>query len=80
MSVTPTMLAHDHLDLVFDGLDTFASVWVNGTRLLSADNAHRRWRADARALLHAGDNAIVVRIASPIRTLQPMVLAENNPL
>lgn len=80
LAVTPAMLERGHLDLVFDGLDTFASVWVNGTRLLSADNAHRRWRADAKALLHAGDNEILVRIASPIRTLQPMVLAEKNPL
>ena len=80
IAVTPAMLERGHLDLVFDGLDTFASVWVNGTRLLSADNAHRRWRADAKALLHAGDNEILVRIASPIRTLQPMVLAEKNAL
>ncbi|MGR6328862.1 beta-mannosidase [Sphingomonas sp. XXL09] len=80
LTVTPAMLAHDHLDLVFDGLDTFASVSVNGTRLLSADNAHRLWRADAKALLHAGDNEVLVTIASPIRTLQPIVLAEKNPL
>lgn len=78
--VSPAMLAHRHLDLVFDGLDTFATVTVNGQPLLTADNAHRRWRADARALLHAGRNAILIRIASPIKTLQPMVLNEKNPL
>jgi beta-mannosidase len=80
INATPALLARDHLDLVFDGLDTFATVLVNGRPLLSADNAHRRWRADAKPLLHAGTNELIVRFASPIRKLQPMVLAEAHPL
>nr|WP_241769128.1 glycoside hydrolase family 2 protein [Sphingomonas melonis] len=80
LTVTPQMLAHRHLDLVFDGLDTFATVTVNGQPLLTADNAHRRWRADAKPLLKAGENEILVTIASPIKTLQPMVLKEAHPL
>jgi beta-mannosidase len=80
IDVTPAMLARDHVELVFDGLDTFASVSLNGRQLLAADNAHRRWRVDAKAALKAGRNELIVRIASPIRTLQPMVLAEANPL
>ncbi|GAA0671312.1 beta-mannosidase [Sphingomonas insulae] len=80
LTVTPAMLAHGHLDLVFDGLDTFAAVAVNGRPLLKADNAHRRWRADAKPLLHVGANEVLVSIASPIRTLQPMVMKEAHPL
>lgn len=80
IEVTPAMLARDHVELVFDGLDTFATVTLNGVELLRADNAHRRWRVDARAALKPGRNELVVRFASPIRTLQPMVLAEANPL
>jgi beta-mannosidase len=80
IQVTPAMLARDRVDLVFDGLDTFATVTVNGHPLLTADNAHRRWRADAKPLLKAGPNTVELRFASPIRTLQPMVLAEKNPL
>ncbi|WP_163364871.1 glycosyl hydrolase 2 galactose-binding domain-containing protein, partial [Escherichia coli] len=57
-----------------------AEVRVNGTLLIAADNAHRRWRADAKPLLRAGFNEITVVIASPIRRLQPMVLAEAHPL
>ena len=58
IEVTPAMLARDHLDLVFDGLDTFASVSVNGRIVLSADNAHRRWRVDAKPALKLGRNEI----------------------
>ncbi|WP_448662951.1 beta-mannosidase [Sphingomonas sp. CJ20] len=80
IDVTPAMLARDHVELVFDGLDTFATVSVNGKVLLTTANAHRRWRVDAKAALKVGRNELLVTIASPIRTLQPMVLAEANPL
>ncbi|KRC82470.1 beta-mannosidase [Sphingomonas sp. Root241] len=80
IEVTPAMPARDHVELVFDGLDTFASVSLNGKQLLATDNAHRRWRVDAKAALKPGRNELIVRIASPIGTLQPMVLAEPNPL
>lgn len=80
IDVTPAMLARRHIELVFDGLDTFATVSVNGQQLLVAANAHRRWRIDAKAALHAGRNTITIAIASPIKRLQPMVLAIAHPL
>ena len=80
LDVTPAMLAHGHLDLVFDGIDTFATVSVNGQVVLKADNAHRTWRVPVRGLLHAGANEVLVRFASPIRALQPMVLKQAHPL
>nr|WP_317891798.1 glycoside hydrolase family 2 protein [uncultured Sphingomonas sp.] len=80
VEVTPEMLQRDHLDLVFDGLDTFATVSVNGQQLLATANAHRQWRVDAKPALKVGRNELLVSIASPVRTLQPMVLKEANPL
>jgi beta-mannosidase len=80
IDVTAEMLQRDHLDLVFDGLDTFATVSVNGQQLLATANAHRQWRVDAKPALKVGRNELLVSIASPVRTLQPMVLKEANPL
>ena len=80
IDVSSAMLARGHLDLVFDGLDTFARVAVNGTPLIVADNAHRRWRTEAKSLLQVGANTITIAFASPIKMLQPMVLAQKNPL
>ncbi|RJG56206.1 glycoside hydrolase family 2 protein [Sphingobium terrigena] len=74
------LLARDHIDLLFDGLDTFASVIVNGKVVLTANNAHRRWRADVKPLLKAGANEIMIRFASPLKTLQPKILPLSNPL
>ncbi|GGO97960.1 beta-mannosidase [Stakelama pacifica] len=80
LNVTPEMLRRDHVELVFEGLDTFATVRVNGQELLRTDNAHRHWRVDVKPLLKAGDNELLVSFESPIEKLQPMVLAQENPL
>nr|WP_241093760.1 glycoside hydrolase family 2 protein [Xanthomonas sp.] len=65
------LLRRDHVELVFDGLDTFAEVYLNGKKLLSADNMFRQWRVDAKPLLKRGDNVLEVRLFSPIKKLQP---------
>lgn len=80
LTATPALLARDHVDLVFDGLDTFAEVFVNGQKLLAADNAHRRWRADAKPLLKPGANEIRIAFKSPLGVLKPMVAKIENPL
>ena len=69
-------LARRHVDLVFDGLDTFADVSLNGHRLLAADNMFRRWRVPAKAWLHAGANTLEVTLHSPIARLQPWLLKQ----
>lgn len=80
LDVSAEAMGREHLDLVFGGLDTFATVFINGRQVLKADNGHRQWRVAAKAFLKQGRNEILVRFASPIRTLQPMVLAEAHPL
>jgi len=67
------LLARDHVDLVFDGLDTFATVRVNGVAVLTADNMFRGWRADVKRALHEGDNIVTVDFASPITRLAPYI-------
>ena len=64
------LLACDALELVCEGLHTFAAVTVNGTEVLSADNMFRTWRADLRAVLVAGENLIEVTFRSPIPYMQ----------
>jgi beta-mannosidase len=71
--VTPKLLQHEHLDLVFDGLDTYASVSLNGTPLLSADNQFRSWRVDVKTTLHAGHNTLTIVFRSPTNLLTPII-------
>jgi beta-mannosidase len=67
------VLAHQHIELVFDGLDTFAEVTLNGHPLLKSDNMFRAWRADVRPLLHQGDNELRVLFHSPYRVMSPVL-------
>ena len=72
-------------DLVFEGLDTFAEVWLNGEKLLDADNAFRTWRFAVQGKLRATGNELRVVLRSPIAKLLPVVrvmprkLAGNYP-
>jgi beta-mannosidase len=76
IDVDAATLARAHVELVFDGLDTFAEVWLNGHKVLAADNMFRRWRVPVKALLHAGANILEVRLYSPIERLQPWLLKQ----
>ncbi|HEV6967043.1 MAG TPA: glycoside hydrolase family 2 protein [Roseateles sp.] len=64
-------LQRKRVELVFDGLDTFAQVTLNGQPLAWTDNMFRRWRLPAKDLLKPGSNTLVVRLQSPIRRMQP---------
>jgi beta-mannosidase len=74
--VDAATLARDHVDLVFDGLDTFADVSINGKQVLTADNMFRRWRIPAKNALHAGQNTVLVQLHSPIARLLPWLLKQ----
>jgi beta-mannosidase len=69
--VDAATLAREQVELVFDGLDTFAQVSLNGQPLASTDNMFRRWRLPAKGLLKPGENTLVVRLQSPIKRMQP---------
>lgn len=73
-NVDAATLKQDHVDLVFDGVDTFADIIVNDTPLLKTGNMFRRWRIPVKKVLHAGSNTLTVRLHSPIAKLQPWLL------
>lgn len=68
-------IAHEHVDLVFDGLDTYADVYLNDQVVLHGDNMFRRWRVAAKPLLKAGANTLRVVFHSPIESMIPKVKA-----
>jgi beta-mannosidase len=52
--------------LVFDGLDTVASVRLNGRLVLRSQNMHRRYEIDATDHLRSGTNELSVTFSSAI--------------
>ncbi|HZL18050.1 MAG TPA: glycoside hydrolase family 2 protein, partial [Polyangia bacterium] len=64
------LLRRERIEIVFAGLDTYAEVSINGVQVLAADNMFRSWRADIKAQVVAGTNAVVVRFRSPITAVK----------
>jgi beta-mannosidase len=69
------MLNHEHVDLVFEGLDTYADVYVNDQAVLHADNMFRRWRVPAKGFLKAGPNSLRIVFHSPVESMIAKVKA-----
>jgi beta-mannosidase len=69
--VDAAALGHDHLDLVFDGLDTFADVYLNDQSILHADNMFRRWRIPAKTILQTGSNTLRIVFHSAVEKMIP---------
>ncbi|MFF2371405.1 glycoside hydrolase family 2 protein [Agromyces sp. NPDC058110] len=62
-------------ELVFDGLDTVATVSLNGEAIAEVANQHRTHRIDVTALLRAGSNELVVAFRSPVKYANAQSLA-----
>lgn len=52
---------NDNIDLIFNGLDTYADVWLNGEKILHSDNMFVRYEKDVKNLLKKRDNELKVR-------------------
>lgn len=65
-TVTEVQLAHAHVELVCEGLDTLAHVSLNGREIAFADNMHITWVWDVKEQLHTGENTLEIRFDSPI--------------
>jgi beta-mannosidase len=71
--VEPKVLEYGHIELVFDGLDTYAEVRLNGELVLSADNMFRQWRIPVEKILKAGENKLQITFESPIEKIVPIM-------
>jgi beta-mannosidase len=73
--VPAALLARRNVELVFEGLDTYATVFLNERPVLEADNMFRIWRVDAKAGLKAGPNTLRVLFRSPVNEVLPRMKA-----
>ena len=52
---------NEHIDLIFNGLDTYADVWLNGEKILHSENMFVRYEKDVKPLLKKRGNELKVR-------------------
>ena len=78
--VPAKILERERVELVFEGLDTYAKVYLNEQLLLNADNMFRTWRVDSKQLLKAGANTLRIVFRSPVNEILPLMAKLNYQL
>jgi beta-mannosidase len=74
--VSEDQFPHKHHELFFEGLDTYAEVFLNGKKILDANNMFRSWRVEVSEILKLKENELRIVFTSPI--LKHDSLARNH--
>lgn len=61
------MMWKENMELVFEGLDTYADVYLNDECILKADNMFRRWSIPVKQYIREEDNILKVYFHSPVK-------------
>lgn len=64
--VEAATLAHERVLLRCKGLDTIATISINGAEVTKTDNMHRTYEIDVKNYLQTGENRIEVHLAAPM--------------
>lgn len=70
-TVTADQLKSDAAWLTFEGLDTYADVYLNGSLLLKSDNMFVGHTVPVKAVLREGENRLMIRFRSPVEETAP---------
>jgi beta-mannosidase len=62
---------YSNIDIFFEGLDTYADVFINGKLVLKANNMFRAWSATIKEYLKIGLNELFIYFHSPIKVTLP---------
>jgi len=65
--VKPELLVKNCVELDFEGLDTYADVYLNDVLILKANNFFRKWVVDCKKHLKQGENRLNIIFYSSIR-------------
>ncbi len=75
----------ENIELIFDGLDTYADVYLNSKLILQANNMFRCFTVEVKAILKRKSNELKIifysaqkKVDSIAKTMLPLVLPDNN--
>ncbi len=60
-------ISNENIELEFDGLDTYATVYINGKLVLEANNMFRKWIISAKNHLKKGKNHLKIVFQSAVQ-------------
>lgn len=65
--IPQSIQSKNNIRLCFNGLDTYADIYLNEKKILEADNMFRQWNVDVKKLLKPNVNKLRVYFHSPIK-------------
>lgn len=65
-NISKQELAQEHIELQFKGLDTYASIFLNDSLILTTDNMFRSWNIDIKELVKTGKNHLKIAFQSAV--------------
>ena len=63
-------LSYPQIELIFEGLDTYADIYLNDRKIACTDNMFIEWKTEIRSCLKSGQNNLRVFFHSPILYVQ----------
>ena len=66
-TLSKSELINQNIDLEFEGLDTYATVYLNGKTVLEANNMFRKWTISTKSHLKIGTNHLKVVFHSAVQ-------------
>jgi len=61
------ILSQQIIEITFEGLDTYAKVYLNDSLIINADNMFRTWTADCKSKLKKENNILLIEFSSAAR-------------
>ncbi|CAH1988660.1 unnamed protein product [Acanthoscelides obtectus] len=77
-TVTEELLNFENINLMFDGLDTFADVYLNGERIGQSRNMFVQYTFDIAHKLKVGENIIKVHFKSPVKVSEDLAEKQSQ--
>ncbi|MCK5838822.1 MAG: glycoside hydrolase family 2 protein, partial [Bacteroidales bacterium] len=66
-SIDNALLEKENISLKFEGVDTYATIFLNDTLILKANNMFREWEIACKNLLKKEGNILIIKLQSPIK-------------
>lgn len=66
-NIEQSSLNNHHINLHFDGIDTYGIVYINDQKIGETDNMFREWDFDIKPFIKEGQNTLKVVLKSPIQ-------------
>ncbi|MFA5403760.1 MAG: hypothetical protein WC358_02385 [Ignavibacteria bacterium] len=66
-SVDEIILSKQNIEIAFEGLDTYANVYLNDSLIIRATNMFRMWQCNCKGIIKKENNNLFIQFLSPSR-------------